>query len=192
VKYLTLLVLAALAAGTRPAGAQAVFENPKLTPSQVALGRSLYRLRDSLLLVDAAAARIARDLKGASDIALRSRARLLRDRCARAATILPRVRLTVDSIALPAPDTAKTRPAFGRALTAVGAVLDVCRAQFDSLSMPEHHEVLRDYGIGRAARVQEGLRRYDTAVRPYFRGAVGTAYLPNSRGAGQTPGPSPQ
>src|SRR5690606_15341894 len=68
-----------------PLSAQVVASEPVLDTVQIELRDELYRLRDTLTLVEAATARIARDLKTSSDQVLRSRARSVSERCQAAA-----------------------------------------------------------------------------------------------------------
>ncbi|HXI20376.1 MAG TPA: hypothetical protein VNH46_04790, partial [Gemmatimonadales bacterium] len=156
-------------------------------PSQQAMRATLYALRDSLLLVDAARARIARDLGGASDAALRSRARVMSERCQAASHSAVAARDSVSASELPVRDSLRARESLVRALERLGADLDHCATEFEGLSRPEQAEELRGYGIGKGERVSQSIRRYQPAVQNYFEVALGTRYMPSLRGAGSIP-----
>jgi hypothetical protein len=181
-------VLAALAAGTRPAAAQVVVEpEAKLTPAQTTVRAALYQLRDTLLPVEAASARIARDLSTASDPALRSRARLMVQRCRAATVQTDSARRVVAREALPNPDPLGARAALDRALGELRGQLQQCTAQFTELSDPAKAEELRGYGIGRGQRVQNAIGSYRPTASQYFRVAFSQQYWPNMVGAGAIP-----
>jgi hypothetical protein len=188
VKFLpTALALTALAVGAHPSTAQMVRSEPKLSQAQATMRSTLYGVRDSLQQVDAARARIARDLRGASDAALRSRARVVSERC-RAASITARLaRDSVSVAGLPPRDSLKVRTALVDALASLADAMDRCETEFAGLTKPEKAEELRDYGIGKGERVGESIRRYQPVVERYFTVALGVRYMPVLRGAGSIP-----
>jgi hypothetical protein len=182
------LVLAAFAAGTRGAVAQQVLQpEAKLDPAQSVVRDALYRLRDSLLLVEAGSARIQRDLAGASDAALRSRARVLAGRCTAATVQLDSSRAVVAAQALPDPDPRAARAALDKALATLRPALVQCASQFTELTQPAKADELRGYGIGRAKRVRDAIRDYRPSASRYFRLTFNQQYWPNITGAGATP-----
>lgn len=192
-KFSTLVTLAALAAGVSPLSAQTVVQpEPKLTEAQLAVRNSLYQLRDSLQLVEAASARIARDLQTASDASLRSRARALADRCQSATTQLDSTRSVVQRGRLPDPDPTKVLPELDRAMDVLRGQLVDCTSQFSTLTAPEKAEELRGYGIGRGQRVQTAIQSYRPAAAKYFRTTFQQLYWPAMRGAGATPSGAPR
>lgn len=187
-KATTLLTLAALVAGTRALGAQMVLQpEAKLNQAQMTVRNSLYQLRDSLQLVEAASARIARDLKSASDMALQSRARVMADRCQAAAIQTDSTRSLLSRAALPEPDPNGVRIPMAKALDSLQARLKACVGQFNSLSEPAKAEELRGYGIGRGLKVQDAIQSYRPMASRYFRSAFNQQYMPATRGAGATP-----
>jgi hypothetical protein len=187
-KASTLVVLTALAVSTRSLGAQMVVQpEAKLNDAQTTVRTSLYQLRDTLLLVEAASARIARDLGGASDAALRSRAQVMADRCRAAVVQLDTTRATVSRGALPDPDANAVRASLDRALGTLRGQLQDCVGQFTALSDPSKAEELRGYGIGRGRRVQTAIHEYRPTASRYFRGTFKQQYWPNTAGAGATP-----
>lgn len=185
-----ILLVAFLVAGTSPLRGQTVVAPPpKLDSTQIAVRDALYRLRDSLQLVDAASARIARDRVLSSDALLRSRASLLSTRCASAARTLAPTRSVITSAGLPQADPSALRAALLRSLDSLQVGLDTCTSEFQRLQAPKQAEELRDYGIGRGKRVQLYIRRHDAAVGPYFEVVTGSRYEANRRGAGSVAAP---
>lgn len=187
-KAISLLTLAALVAGTRGLSAQMVVQpEAKLNETQTAVRASLYRLRDSLQLVEAASARIARDLAKSSDAVLRSRAHVMASRCQAAVVQTDSTREAVSLGALPSPDPRGTRAQLDKALGALRVKLEECVGQFNGLTTPEKAEELRGYGIGKGQRVQDAIQGYRPTASLYFRAAFNQQYFPTTRGAGATP-----
>ena len=184
----TLLLLAALAAGAGPVSAQMVVQpEAKLDSAHTLVQTSLYQLRDTLLLVEAASARIARDLRNASDPALRSRARVMSDRCQAAVVQADATREVVTRGALPEPDPQAVRAKLDRALGDLRGQLRQCTAEFAELTKPAKAEELRGYGIGKGLRVQEAIQSYRPVASRYFQAAFNQQYWPSLVGAGATP-----
>lgn len=188
-KLKTLLV-AIVFAGTSPLSGQTVIAPaPKLDSTQTAVRDALYRLRDSLQLVDAAAARIARDRAMSSDLLLRSRASLVATRCASVAKALTPTRNVITSAGLPKADRNALRATLLRSLDSLEAGMAGCVTEFRRLQLPEQAAELRDYGIGRGKKVQGYIRRHDAAVAPFFEVVTGGRYEANRRGAGTIAAP---
>ena len=172
-----------LAAGARALDAQAVVQpDPILDSTQSVIQRSVHSLRDTLALVQAASARIARDIRTTSDAVLRARARQLAGDCTAASRTITGTRAVVVSANRPKPDPRKLRPGMEQALDELKAQLDRCVVEFRGLATPEKAQELRDYGIGRGQKIQQAIRRYELGVRSYFFGATGVRYLPGQRG----------
>ena len=187
-KAITLVLLAALAGGGRSVSAQTVVQpEAKLNDVQATVRTSLYQLRDTLLLVEAASARIARDLGNASDAALRSRAQVMADRCRAAVDQTDSTRRVVSHGALPEPDPKGMRGSLDQALGTLRGQLQDCIVQFTSLTDPAKAEEMRGYGIGRGQRVQTAIRNYRPTASQYFRSTFNQQYWPNTAGAGATP-----
>jgi hypothetical protein len=190
-RVVLLLVLILIFAGTASLPAQMVVAPPPtLDSTQTAVRDALYRLRDSLQLVDAAASRLARDRSMSSDALLRSRAFRLSTRCAAASSALAPTRSVVTSSGLPASDPKSYRPAALRSLDSLEAGLKYCSTEFKRLLAPELSAELRDYGIGRGERVQGYIRRHEVAVGPYFEAVTGVRYEASRRGAGAVVAPT--
>jgi len=187
VKSRTLMLLLALTLGTSPLAAQQVIKKPVFDSVQTSLRATLYALRDSLQLVDAASARLVRDNARASDALLGSRARSIAGRCSAAGRMADVAREAVLQAGRPTPDKHGALPRLDRALTELKAQMLACNSQFDSLATPAKAGELRDYGIGKGVKVQQAIRRYEPAVRLYFDQVIGDRYFPNLVGAGATP-----
>lgn len=186
-KASTLLLLAALAAGG-PVSAQTVVKpQAKLTPAQSTVRNALYQLRDTLQLVEAASARIARDLASTSDAALRSRARVMVDRCRASLPQIDSARSVVAREALPDPDPKAVRRALDRSLVDLREQLQDCVTEFTDLGDPAKADTLRGYGIGRGKRVQAAIRNYRPVAAQYFKLTFDQPYWPSMAGAGATP-----
>lgn len=170
----------ALALSAAPLAGQAVLDDPVLDSVQTEVRDALYRLRDTLTTVDAATSRIARDIRSASDQVLRSRARVVAERCAAAAGTLPPIRELVGASNLPAHDRLKLRPRLVTALSTLEGQLTQCATEFTGLTAPAKAEELRGYGIGKGERLQARIREYQLSVVAYFKEALGIRYLPNS------------
>lgn len=187
-KAVVALALAALVVAAAPLRAQTVVQpDRKLSDEEAVVRTSLYRLRDSLNAVEAASARIARDLQSASDAALRSRARFMATRCRAATSQLDSSRAIVERARIPATDPRQTRSALDKALAQLRVDLVECGTQFTGLLAPEKAAELRGYGIGRGQKVQSAIQAYRPVAATYFRAAFDQQYWPDTRGAGQTP-----
>lgn len=187
-KSVSSLALTALLLVAVPLAAQTVVQpDRKLTQQESAVRTSLYQLRDSLNAVEAASARIARDLQSASDAALRSRARVMAARCQAATAQLDSSRALVGRASLPTPDPRQNRGALDKALGLLRTTLVDCGTQFTGLTAPEKAQELRGYGIGRGEKVQTAIQAYRPVASQYFRAAFDQQYWPDTRGAGQTP-----
>ena len=173
----------ALVAGARALNAQAVVQpDPILDSTQSVIQRSVHALRDSLAFVQAASARIARDMRTTSDAVLRARAREMARGCAAASRSTTATRAVVVGAKRPEPDPRKLRPGMEQALDELKGQLDRCVVEFRGLATPLKAQELRDYGIGRGQKVEQAIRRYELGVRSYFFGATGVRYMPGQRG----------
>lgn len=177
-----------LAGGQSLSGQMVVQPEAKLNETQMTVRTSLYRLRDSLQLVEAASARIARDLANASDAALRSRAQVMVNRCQAAVAQTDSTRGLVQRGALPDPDPTGVRSTLDKALDTLQVHLKDCVGEFKALTDPAKAEELRGYGIGRGRKVQVAIQSYRPTASLYFRAAFNQQYWPNTAGAGATPG----
>jgi hypothetical protein len=96
VKAAFLLIVGMAAAGPL-AGQTVVRPAPPLDSTRAALRDALLVLRDSLVTIDGAAARLQRDFRNASGPSLLSRARVMYQACARSGKAIPTARETVSN-----------------------------------------------------------------------------------------------
>jgi hypothetical protein len=163
------LVLMGLLVCASPAGAQAVLNpEPPLDSARATVRDALLVLRDTLNTIDAAAARLQRDFRQASGESLLSRARVMRDACARSIRTVPPTRKAVAAIALTEPRKVERRAQLLAALGELREALVRCDQQFTSMSRDGQAETVRGYGNDRAGRVQAALRKYEMALRGFF------------------------
>lgn len=180
-----LVTAAALLLGANDLVAQAVLKpDAPLSPEKQVINDAIYRLRDSLTLIDAAGSRFARDRAKASDASLQSRARLMSERCRSAVTTADSSRSVVTAGGLPAPDPRGHLPRFDKAVVELRAKLVWCDGEFTRLSKPANAAELRGYGIGRAAQVSISVQDYVAAASLYLKTALGVRYKPSIQGAG--------
>jgi hypothetical protein len=176
VKTLLLALLAAM--GFQPLAAQTVIRPvAPLDSARAELRDVLVVLRDSLITIDGAAARLQRDFRTASAPSLVSRARAMRDACARSLRTVPPTRAALQAAHLTHPKRLQLRGELVVALDSLKGVLRYCDTEFSAMSKPGQAEVVRGYGNDRAGRVQAGLRSYERALRGFLQG-MGIRFLP--------------
>jgi hypothetical protein len=183
----TLFLVGALALGARDLAAQAAVlqADPVLPPEKKVVEVAIYQLRDTLNLVEAAGARFARDRQQVSDAALRSRARVIAERCRASVSISDSTQGTIKRQAQPTPDPRGLLKRIDKSIVDVRAKLLWCDKEFTRLSEPANAEELRGYGIGRAQQVSD-------LIQAYMRNALGARYVPITRGAGSSAAGSPR
>jgi DNA replicative helicase MCM subunit Mcm2 (Cdc46/Mcm family) len=186
-KVVAAAALLSVVGGPLAAQASVVAPRAKLDSTQIAVQQAIFQLRDSLKFVDAASARIARDLKMTSNQALISRGRHLSERCDAAARAVPTTLTVVTTARRPDRDPEGVRRNMEAALKEVADQMDRCRAEFGELATEAKVQELRDYGIGRGARVRGAIRRYEDVLRRYYAVVFGARYTPDLTGAGEIP-----
>ena len=167
IRYAWLLLGGLVWAG--PVSAQTVMRpDPPLDSARAAVRDALLILRDSLNTIDGAAARLQRDFRQASGPSLLSRARVMREACARSVrTVAPTRRAVLDTKLLE-PRRLKYRSELVGAMDHLRGVLARCELDFAAMSRPGQAETVRGYGNDRAVRVQSALRQYETALRGFL------------------------
>lgn len=190
----TLVVVGALAVGARDLSAQAAVlqADPVLPPEKQVVEQALYRLRDSLTLVEAAGARFARDRQHVSDAVLRSRARVISERCRGSIPVSDSTQATVKRQGQPTPDPRGLIKRIDKTIVDVRAKLEWCDKEFTRLAEPANAEELRGYGIGRAQQVSDLIQVYVGETANYMRNALGARYVPITRGAGSSAPANPR
>jgi hypothetical protein len=154
-----------------------VVPDPPLDSARATLRDALLVLRDSLNSIDAAAARLQRDNRQASPASLLSRARVMRDACARSARALPEAKAAVIRAEASNDVRVKRQGELVQALDLLRDALKRCETEFTNMSQPGQGERVRGYGNDRALRVQTALRRYDRAAGGFL-AAMGIKVVP--------------
>jgi hypothetical protein len=139
-----------------------------LDSARAALRDNLLTFRDSLRTIDAAAARLHRDYRQASEAILLSRARVMTQACTRSVRNVPLARRAVQvSVASNDARRQSRRDLLG-ALERLNRVLTRCQTEFSGLSRPGQGERVRGYGNNWAIRIQSGLREYERVLDRYL------------------------
>jgi hypothetical protein len=172
--WLVLLVVV----GAQPVTAQIVAQpEPPLDSARASLREALVVLRDTLATIDAAAARLQRDYREASGASLLSRARVMRDACARSIRTIPPARGVVLNATLSTARRIKARTELVSAMDTLKGVLIRCEKEFAAMSRPDQAETVRGYANDRAVRILGGLRRYEHSLRNFL-GLMGIRVTP--------------
>jgi hypothetical protein len=151
-----------------PLTAQTVIRpDPPLDPARAAVRDALLVLRDSLAMIDGAAARLQRDFRQASGQSLLSRANVMEQACVSSLRTLPPTRKVVLDAQLSEPRRVAARRELVSAMDRLGRVLSRCKVDFFAMSRPGRGETVRGYGNDRAIRVQASIRRYEGALRSF-------------------------
>jgi len=166
-RFICLLVWGIL--GPTTLSAQTVLSNPPpLDSARLELRDALTGLRDSLLAVNGAAARLQRDTRQASAASLLSRARVMRDACASSARTVEPTRKVLLATPLPEPDHAKARRALVQGLGRLATALTRCESDFAAMSREDQAETVRGYSYDRSGRVQRALQNYEARLRHFL------------------------
>ena len=163
-----LAVISMLFAHNLAAQGTVVRPEPALDTGRVTLRDALLRFRDSLSSIDAAASRLQRDYRQASSASLTSRARVMREACARSLRNLPPTRQAVLAANASDEPQVRRRGEMVGALDQLKKVLTRCESDFAGMSQPAEGERVRGYGNDRAVRVQNGLRKYERVLGTFF------------------------
>ena len=164
--------------GAQPLSAQIVVQpEAPLDSARASLRDALLVLRDSLGTIDAAAARLQRDYREASGPSLLSRARVMRDACARSVRTLPSTRSAIHKAELSGVHRRRHRAELVSALDTLRGVLTRCEKDFAAMSQPDQAETVRGYANDRAVRVVGGIRRYELKMQNFVK-AMGIRVTP--------------
>ena len=181
-----LLLIAAWSSPLQAQGTVVLPETP-LDSARAALRDDLLTFRDSLTTIHAAAARLHRDYRQASDAVLRSRARVMTEACTRSARNVPLARKAVQASEASNDASRRTRKELLGELDRLTKVLTRCKTEFDVLSQPGKAEEVRGYGNARAIRIQSGLREYERVLARYL-SAMGIRIQPAASRSMAVPG----
>jgi hypothetical protein len=187
VKTVVLIVLICAWTPRLDAQGTVVLPEAPLDSARAALRDDLRMFHDSLSTIDAAAARLHRDYRQASQAVLRSRARVMTEACTRAVRNLPLARRGVQASQASNGARRQNRSELLAALDRLNKVLARCRTEFEDLSRPGQGEVIRGYGNNRAIRIQSGLREYERVLARYL-SAMGITTTPGGFRSTAVPG----
>jgi hypothetical protein len=157
-----------LCAGAVSAQARVIQPEAPLDSARANLRDAVVVLRDSLITVDAAAARLQRDIRQTSAASLLSRARVMHDACVRSARAIPSTRETLLAARLSVPLRIKRRRELVNALDRLRGVLGRCEVDFAAMSQPGQGETVRGYAYARSQVVQGALQKYEQSLRPFL------------------------
>jgi hypothetical protein len=165
-----LLLLFSLATAPIALNAQTVVRPAgPLAAAHVPVRDAMLVLRDSLMTVNGAAARLQRDFRQTSDAALTWRAREIANACARSVrTVVPTRKALA---AADARDRARmnTRAAVLRALDSLSVEMTRCSNEFGAMALPGKGEEVRGYGNRRAEPILKALYDYDATATRFFK-----------------------
>ncbi len=180
-----LLTLAALTISAVPLSAQASMVLPKrLAPEQEAVKSEYLRFRDTLNAVEAASARLVRDMGRTSDAAMSARAKTVQAGCVASLAMYDSALVRITALN---PDNPKTQRDRKHLLESFGELhqgLQECDEGYGRLAKPENIEELRGYSMGRGTRLRATIHRFNGAARAYLT-SVGIEVRPI--GAGENP-----
>ncbi len=167
----TLLLALGLALAPSLALAQggAIFPTKPLDPVRLHARNTLLVLRDSLMSVNSAAARMQRDYRETSAIALTGHARRVADACTRAARNVPEARAAVLDAPLTSRAQQRVQVTLLRMLDSVAVETTHCGSEFGALAAPGKGEDVRGYANRRIEPVLALLVRYDRAATGFFK-----------------------
>jgi hypothetical protein len=166
---LLVICMAAAPGAASALGAQTIVQPAApLDAGRVRLRDAMVTLRDSLITINGAAARLQRDYRTTSDAALTARAREIVRACARSIAVLPATREVVAAADAPAGARRRTQAGVLRALDSLQTTLTGCGTVFGELSRPGKGEEVRGYGNRRAEPILRALGDYDSAARNFF------------------------
>lgn len=164
--------------GAQPLRAQVVVQpEAPLDSTRASLRDALLVLRDSLITIDAAAARLQRDYREASGASLLSRARIMRDACARSVRTIPPTRGEILHAKLSATKRLQARTELVSAMDSLQGWLTRCEREFAAMSQPDQAETVRGYANDRAVRILGAIRRYELSMRNFL-GVMGIRVTP--------------
>lgn len=172
-----LIVVAMTFAQNLAAQGTVVRPEPVLDAGRVTLRDELLRFRDSLSSVDAAASRLQRDYREASAASLLSRARVMREACARSVRSLPAARKAVRAADASEGLRSRRQAELVSALDELQKPLARCESDFAAMSQKGEGERVRGYGNDKARRVMVAMRRYERVLGTFF-SAMGIKVTP--------------
>ena len=168
-KLVSLLLLLSVVAAPLSAQATVIMPEKPLAPELEAVRASLYEMRDSLAVVNAAVANLRQDLRRSSAAAMASRARQLAKSCAAAIPVVATTRASLVAVK-PADwhqEQAQLRVLAG--LDSLPRLLQACDSTFTAMGKPGNGEEVRGYGNAKAAPLSDRVNGYNAVSRGFFR-----------------------
>ena len=117
------------------------------------------------------------DFPEAPGPSLLSRARAMREACARSERTVAPTRKAVLNVRPLDPRRLKHRSELVGAMDHLSGALARCEQDFAAMSRPGQGETVRGYGNDRAIRVQSAMRKYENALRGFL-GVMGIKVTP--------------
>jgi hypothetical protein len=158
----------ALASGGLHAQSAAIMPAAPLDARRLEARNALVALRDSLNTVSSAAARLQRDFRGTSALALTGRARALASACDRSGRMIAPARAVVAG--MPAATSAQRRyqDSLVKALGSLSATILRCGTEFGAMAAPGKGEEVRGYGNRRAEPLIAAISEYSGVAQGFF------------------------
>lgn len=141
---------------------------PALDAGRATLRDALLQFRDTLSYINAAASRLQRDYRQASPASLLSRARVMREACARSVRSLPAARKAALAAAATNELRMRRRGELVAAMDQLQKHLARCESDFAAMSRPGEAERVRGYGNDRALRMLAATREYERVLGTFF------------------------
>ena len=165
----TLLLLSLLGAAPLSLGAQAVvMPTAPLDAARTRVRDAMLVLRDSLMTINGAAARLQRDFRQTSGSVLTARAREVSGACARSVRTIGPTKDVVAAAQATNPVPVRSRDALVRSLDSLSSQLSRCATEFGAMAAPGKAEEVRGYGIRRSEPILKALDDYDRAADAFF------------------------
>jgi hypothetical protein len=168
-KRLVLLMLALTIAPATLHAQTVIVPAKPLDAPRARVRNTLLMVRDSLITVNSATARLQRDYRHTSAALLTQRARTVAEACARSSRVLPSARDAISQLVSDERQLHRTREGFLQAIDSLRTAMDRCQAEFAAMAVPGKGEEVRGYGNRRAEPIIDALNGYDAAANSYFK-----------------------
>jgi hypothetical protein len=165
----TLILLSVLSALPLTLSAQAVvMPTAPLDAARTRVRDAMLVLRDSLMTINGATARLQRDFRQTSAAVLTTRAREVSNACARAVRTIGPTKQVVAAARATNPVPVRSRNALVSSLDSLNGQLSRCATEFGGMAEPGRAEEVRGYGIRRSEPVLKALDDYDRTAEAFF------------------------
>lgn len=165
----TLLLCSLLSLAAPALAAQAVVTPAApLDAARARVRDAMLMLRDSLMTVNGATARLQRDYRQTSGAVLTGRAREIANACARSVRNIGPTREVVAAAQATNPVPVRRREELVRSLDSLSTRLGRCATEFGAMAAPGKSEEVRGYGVRRSEPVLRALDEYERAAEAFF------------------------